>query len=87
MFKKRKQNYRNGGGGSNVVIPMANGNTVITGKVRNGTQIVGTVRRTKHKNYTEETFVLRGKSYIPNHEGNKVSNSIGTIRARSNHKR
>ena len=77
-------NRNNGSGGENVngvVIPIGNG-AVVTGKVRNGTRIVTTVKQRKRKNFIKQTFTVKGESYIPTEKGSKVNKSARTIRGR-----
>ena len=82
----RNYNYnQNGSGGENsngVVIPLGQG-AVVTGKVRNGTRIVTTVKQKKRKNFIKQTFTITGESYVPTDNGRKVNNSVNTIRART----
>ena len=60
-----------------------NNQPIVVGKVQEGTIITGRVKTRRRKNYTEQTFELRGRSIIPNDQGAKVKKSINTIRGRA----
>ena len=80
-------NNRNNGNGNlnanGVVIPIGNG-AMVTGRVRNGTKIITTVKEKKRKNFTKQTFKIVGESYLPTEQGRRVNNSAGAIKARAN---